>query len=162
MAIATMNHDRYRSITSFWEHQISSVLLSNIWISAVCISYHFLPPRWLHRPAKASMNKTEVTSGSCGLLWMAKHVQMRQFQCPQRDPPDHCHQRPGASWYNWCTWGMALLGSAWCVSGCRMYSLPFNMICLVRIMWFLSTTAAKNMRVPIAFLAFLGQLVWTG
>lgn len=144
----------------FWEHQISSILLSNIWISAVCISYHFLPPRWLHRPAKASMNKTEVTSGSCGLLWMAtqnicKCINSIQFQCPQRDLPDHCHQRPGTSWYNWCTWGMALLGSARCVSGC-MYSLPFNMICLVRIMWFLSATAAKNMHVPIAFLAFLG------
>lgn len=163
MAIATMNHDRYRSITSFWEHQISSILVEYLNLS----SLHFLsfPASSLAPSSCEGINEQNWSNE--WKLWTSvngntKHLQMHQFQCPRRDLPDHCHQRPGASWYNWCTWSMALLGSARCVSGCRMYSLPFNMICLVRIMWFLSATAAKNMRVPIAFLAFLGQLVWTG
>lgn len=127
-------------------------------------SLHFLsfPASSLAPSSCEGMNKTEVTSGSCGLLWMTtikktfanasmhQCINSIQFQCPQRDLPD-CHQRPGASW------GMALLGSARCVSECRMYSLQFTFQHdLVRIMWFLSATAAKNMRVPIAFLAFLG------
>ncbi len=166
MAIATMNHDRFRSITSFGEHQesqhqfdsqhqeqLKDLNLSRLhFLHTIKTGASSLAPSSCEGINEQDWSTNEWRSWTSVNHGHTKHLQMRQFQgFPQRDLPDHCcHQRPGAGWYNWCSWCMALLGSARCI----VYLSTW----FAWIMWFLSATA-KNMRVPIGF---LGQLAGTG